>query len=471
MIRIGHISFAGLFLLIMFVLCDMDSSNQALAQPGGKLLQERLEWFQDQKFGFMVHWGPYSQWGVRESWLLSKDHPARASEVPNWDSDVDHFRETYWKLSQTFYPLYFEPESWASHAKRAGMKYFVFTTKHHDGFCMFDTELTDYKITSPDVAYHTHPHPDITARLFDAFREKGFGIGAYFSKADWHSPCYWKPGEPAPNRRTNYDTASDPERWERFVDFAQGQIRELMTNYGRIDILWLDAGWVRPPKEDIRIEGIAETARSAQPGLIIVDRTAGDEYENYKTPEQRVPEKPLGEPWETVMTMGEYWSFKPYDDYKSTHEIIHMLVDVVAKGGNLLLNVGPMPNGQLPPPAVQRLREIGDWMEVNGEGIYGTRPVAPYKEGNVALMRKGEHIYACYLAPAPDPCEEVTGIPESLHLPSVRPLPQSEIVLLGVDEALPWEYREDGLHITVPAQIAEATPCRHAFMFRVTVRE
>ena len=467
----ARISVFGIFLLMAALLTATGTQGRAAAQSRDALLEKRLEWFQDQKFGFMVHWGPYSQWGVRESWLLCKDHPARAEEVPNWDFDIDHFRDTYWKLAQTFYPMYFDAESWAELADKAGMQYFVFTTKHHDGFCMFDSELTDYGITSPGVAYHTHPNPDIAGRLFDAFRDRGFGIGVYFSKADWHSPHYWKPGEPAPDRRTNYDTSEEPERWEKFVEFVHGQIRELMTNYGDIEILWLDAGWVRPPKEDIRMAEIAEMARSEQPGLIIVDRTAGDEYENYKTPEQRVPKKPLGEPWETVMTMGESWSFKPYDNYKSTREIIHMLVDVVAKGGNLLLNVGPMANGQLPPPAVRRMNEIGEWMKVNGEGIYGTRPIAPYKEGKVALMQKGKYVYACYLAEPVPECGEPPTVPETVNLSSVEPVASSEIRLLGVEEPLPWQHGKGGLRITVPPHIAKTPPCDHAYMFRIRVEQ
>lgn len=321
------------------------------------------------------------------------------------------------------------------------------------------------------MAYHTHPEPDVTERLFSSFRERGFGIGVYFSKADWHSPYYWKPGQPAPDRRANYDPSEEPERWNTYVDFVHGQIRELMTEYGDVDILWLDGGWVRPPREDIHMDEIARMARAEQPGLIIVDRAAGDKYENYRTPEQKVPEEPLDGPWETVMSMGESWSFKPYDDYKSTRHIIHTLVDVVAKGGNLLLNVGPMPNGKIPPPAVRRMNEVGSWMEVNSEGIYGTRPIPPYKEGKVALMQKSEFVYACYLAEASPPSGDAPTVPEEIHLSSVEPAPGSDIKLLGTDTALPWSHGDDGLHVTVPAPVAQTPPCKYAYMFRIRVEE
>src|SRR5208283_3794243 len=232
---------------------------------------------------------------------------------------------------------------------------------------------------------------------FDAFRKEGFAIGVYFSKADWHNADYWDPARPAHTRNPNYDTSAEPKKWQRFVDFVYGQVEELMRNYGPVSLLFLDAGQVRPPQQDIQMDRLAAMARRHQPGLIIADRTVGGRYEDYLTPEQEVPDKPLPRAWETCMTMGDSWSFKPNDKYKSTHRLVQLLVEIVAKGGNFLLNVGPQPDGRLPAGALLRMREIGDWMKVNGEAIYATRPIAPYKEGNVSFTRKGGTVYAIYV--------------------------------------------------------------------------
>ncbi|MHC1767114.1 MAG: alpha-L-fucosidase [Verrucomicrobiia bacterium] len=356
-------------------------------------LGQRLEWFQDLKFGFMMHWAPYSQWGSIESWpLVEEDKFGRPDDLKAWTErgkDMARFTRDYWALPKTFNPVKFDPRKWAKAAKDAGMKYVVFTTKHHDGFAMFNTRLSDYRITAPDVPFHANPRSNVVREVFNAFRQDRFAIGAYFSKADWHCPDYWDPSQPAKTRNPNYDPLARPEKWSKFVDFAHGQVAELMTGYGPIDILWLDAGQVRPPQQDLQMDRLVAMARQHQPGLIVVDRTVGGRYENYPTPEQEVPDTPLPYVWETCMTMGNQWSFKPDDQYKSTHRLIHLLVDVVGKGGNFLLNVGPQPDGRLPGAAVQRMREIGDWLDVNGEAIYGTRPIAPYKDGNVIFTRKG----------------------------------------------------------------------------------
>jgi alpha-L-fucosidase len=188
----------------------------------------------------------------------------------------------------------------------------------------------------------------------------------------------------------------------RFRDFVHGQVRELMSGYGPIDILWMDGGQVRPPKQDIQMDRLAAMARGYQPDLIVVNRSARDAYEDYRTPEQQVPKAPLAYTWESCLTMGKQWSYKPDDQYKSTRDLIRLLVDIVAKGGNLLLNVGPDPDGRLPQPALERMREIGAWMKVNSEAIYGTRPVAPYRTDDFAFTRKGNTLYAVWIPKTPD---------------------------------------------------------------------
>jgi alpha-L-fucosidase len=282
----------------------------------------------------------------------------------------------------------FNPDKWARAAKDAGMKYVVFTTKHHDGFCMFDTKTTDYRITAPNTPFHTSARANATKEIFTAFRAQGLWTGAYFSKPDWHSPDYWWPYFPPKDRSVNYLPTKHPERWQAFKDHTYTQIEELMTGYGPVDILWLDGGWVRPLntidtsvswqkaitiEQDIDMPRIATMARKHQPGLLVVDRTVGGAYENYVTPEGHVPDADLGVPWETCMPMGTSWSWVPNEQYKSTDEIIRTLVSVVSRGGSLLLNVAPGPDGQLDSTAYVRLKEVGEWLKVNGEAVYGTR--------------------------------------------------------------------------------------------------
>ena len=424
-------------------------------------LRERLEWFQDLKFGLFVHWGIYSQWGCIESWpLVEADSWARPDALPCWaerGKDLARFRRDYWALNRTFNPQHFEPEVWAEAAQHAGMRYACFTTKHHDGFCMYDTQTTEYKITAPECPFHVNPHADVTRHVFDTFRKRGFGISCYFSKSDWHSPYYWDPAFPAHDRNPNYDTHAHPEQWAKFGDFAYRQIEELMSGYGPLDTLWLDGGQVRPPDQDIHMERIAAMSRTHQPGLLVIDRTVGGLYENVLTPEQEIPDAPLGHPWESCLTMGTSWSYKPDDTYKSTRTLIHFLIDIVAKGGNFMLNIGPTADGQFPAETLQRLREIGDWMAVNGEGIYGTRAIAPYREAQLAYTRKGEQVYAVILAQEGEVCP-----PATVKLPSLRPAAGSAVHLLGHPAPLSWQDRGTHAEITLPSTL----PCEHAWTLR-----
>ncbi len=431
------------------------------------LVLRKLEGWQDLKFGFFVHWGLYSRWGCIASWPLSQAREWKRSTLPVWSEvgqDMDAFRERYWDLNKEFNPVKFDPRQWVELAETAGMKYFVFTTKHHDGFAMFDTQLSDYKITGASCPFGSNPKANVTKELFSAFREKGFMIGAYISKPDWHHDDFWTKDRPAPDRHTNYDVVEEPERWERFVQFTQGQINELMSDYGRIDILWLDGGWVQPRtrNQDIRMDEIAANSRKKQPGLIVVDRTVHGEFENYVTPEQRIPEKALDYPWETCMTMGDGWGYNVNRKYKPTRQIVHMLIDVVSKGGNFLLNLGGSPEGYFHPTGVKQMGEIGEWMKVNGSAIYATRPISPYKSGNICftMSKDGKRINAILLA------EDGERMPGTLTIEGVNVDGVEKVALLGFENTLHFEKTgPSNLTVTIPEQARSNPPCAFAWTF------
>ena len=478
LLLIGYMAIGFLLIAGVAAPANLAPSPQAAKDADREtdpLVLKKLEWFQDVKFGLMMHWGPYSQWGVVESWsICSEDEPWCRRSIP----DYIEYKRRYEALPKTFNPVKFDPAVWAKAARYAGMRYVVHTTKHHDGFAMFDTKQTEYRITGPDVPFAKNPRANIVKEIFEAFRKEGFGTGAYFSKPDWHSPDYWAPDWATPDRNVNYDTAKYPERWKKFQDFTYNQIQELMTGYGPVDILWLDGGWVRPypplPAEfrgllkqpynqDIDMPRIAAMARGQHPGLIIVDRTVTGRYENYRTPEQEVPEKPLPYIWETCMTMGNSWSYVPNDKYKSPNRLIHLLVDIVSKGGNFLLNVGPNADGELPAESLNRLRDIGDWMKVNGEAIYKTRPVAPYKEAKTCFTSLADGtVYAIYLAE-----EDEVAPPATIQLYSHAPAAGAKISMLGVPGGLRWEKTGKGVLIHVPEAARKTPPGRHAWTFKI----
>ncbi len=335
---------------------DVVSHSQGSGGQKPAWLEERLTWFRGLKLGIILHWAPYSQWDCCESWpLVPEDDWSRRPELACWADrgmDLDRFQEDYWNLPATFHPSKFDPAEWVDAFVAAGAKYVCFTTKHHDGFCMWDTATTDYKITGPLCGFDR----DVTRELFDACRAAGLAVSVYFSKPDWHCPFYWSP-EPRPtSRRAN--TIDQPEVWEKFVQFTHAQIRELMTDYGQVDILWLDGGWVRG-KEDIRMAELVAMARDLQPGLIVANRSVGDEFEDFVTPERELPDEALPGTWEACLPLCPDWKFVDQQKGKSAAEVFAELTYANARGGNFLLGIGPKPDGTLRPEDVATLRELG----------------------------------------------------------------------------------------------------------------
>lgn len=476
-------NFSFLFIAII-VLCVFTAPRNVAAQgnlhersatyqwPEDPLVKEKLEKWRDQKFGMIIHWGLYAVPGIIESWALCNEEWITRDSTTTYDG----FKQWYWGLKKDFNPVKFDPDQWAQAAKDAGMRYLVFTTKHHDGFCMFDTKQTDFKITNGPFA--SNPKANVAKYVFDAFRRQGMMIGAYFSKPDWHTEYYWWPTYATADRNVNYDIRKNPWRWNKFKSYTYNQIQELMTDYGAMDILWLDGGWVRPldtvtdevrswgadippSGQDIDMPRIAAMARKTQPGLLVVDRTVHGPYENYQTPEQNVPKEKLDHPWESCITLGGAWSYVPNDRFKSPTRVIHTLIEIVAKGGSLLLGVGPGADGTFNDVQVQRLKDIGSWMSKNGEAIYSTRAVdTAYRDGETFFTKgKDGKLYALVRL------KEGEAVPSSVSWSGHLPKRGSVVKLVSTGEKVKWKTENGSVKVTVPGGFVQKNKSYPALAF------
>lgn len=386
---------------------------QTHLNPGNQ--PERTEWFMDQALGMFVHWSMDSQLGS----VISH------SMVGASDDYLDRFIND---LPKSFHPKRFDPDDWARLARLAGVKYVVFTTKHHSGFCMFKTKTTLFNIAN------TPYKRDITRQVVQAFRKQGLAVGFYFSPDD-----FWilhKQGKDISRRRPEALPVNNPE----LMAHNKAQLRELLTNYGPIDMLFLDG---QPDK-------LKELAWQIQPDIIV---TRGE----MQTPEQKLPDEPMPGPWEACFTLGTQWQFKPTnEDYKSGTKLIEMLIEIRAKGGNFLLNVGPTPDGEIPFEQTCRIREMALWLFINHEAIYNIRPWHVIREGDIwfTKAKDADTVYAIITK-----TDWPKGKRKDFTLKSVRATDQSEIELLGqsgrvleyntsVNPKATWTQDDDGLHIT-----------------------
>jgi alpha-L-fucosidase len=470
-----------IFLTAMLLLSEKMLGQQharLYVPPTDSLVQKNLAEWQGLKFGLLMHWGTYSQWGIVESWSLCPEDEGWCERKGPFAGNWYEYKKAYEQLKQTFNPTHFNPRKWAEAASDAGMRYMVFTTKHHDGFCMFDTRQTNYKITDPDCPFSKNPAANVTSGIFTAFRNKGFKVGAYFSKPDWHSEDFWWSYFPPKDRNVSYDLKKYPEKYQQFRDFTFRQLEELCTGYGKLDILWLDGGWVRPANtidrteswqkgipdgQDVDMPRIASMARHNQPGILVVDRWIPGPYENYLTPEQGIPAEPLGVPWETCMTMGDSWSYIVHENYKSPRRLVHTLCDVVSKGGNLLLNIAPGPDGDWHPEAYERLKDIGAWMQVNSEAIYGST-VRQQGTGNgtIVFTKKGDTTCAIYLAGSNETC-----MPDQIVLKDFKTGPKTRMRLLGSWTGVRFRTIGDDTLILIPENLRHKPPCDYAWVFEI----
>ncbi len=397
---------------------NQNADDEAVATGKIRNKPERLEAFRDQALGMFIHWSLDSQLGSVISHSLV-------------GADDDYARRFFEELPRSFYPSKYDPVEWAALAKLCGFKYAVFTNKHHSGFCMFHTRTTDFSIA------HTPYRKDITKMYADAFRGVDLGVGFYFSPDD-----FWilhRQGKSIARNVPEVMPLNNPELMQHNL----AQIEELYANYGAVDYLFIDG----------QPDGIRDLAWKLQPDTLV---TRG----GMETPEQRLPDQAPREPWEACFTLGTQWQFKPTNEtYKSGTTLIEMLIETRAKGGNLLLNVGPEPSGVIPFEQERIIRELGLWLFINGEAIYKVRPWHVTREGDVWFTRNADDpgtVYA-FLTKLPD---WQRGQRKDFVLQSMKATASTRISVLGhdgkvleyapnVDPVPRFEQKDDGLHLDI----------------------
>ena len=338
------------------VIAPQDTQTVTTPLPGDSNRAERMKWWKAARFGMFIHFGVYSTIG-RHEWVMEDEGIPVSEYAPH---------------AAMFNPSPGSARAWARLAKQAGMKYMVMTSKHHEGFCNFDTKLTNYCATKQG------PGRDLVREYVDAARAEGLRVGFYYSLMDWHHP-------------DGALCATNEDSRKRFVEYTHGLVRELMTNYGKIDVLWYDVAWPLDATgwESVRMN---EMVFKLQPEIIVNNRNKlqGD----FSTPEQHIVAESGGRAWEACMTLNDSWGYQAADDnWKSSKTVIRNLISCARDSGNYLLNIGPKPDGSIPEPSVQVLREVGGWMQVNGHTIYESDPCQVRRSNYASFTRSGNTLF------------------------------------------------------------------------------
>lgn len=354
---------------------------------------ERTEWYNDARFGMFIHWGLYAI-PARGEWLRSNEKMSK---------------EQYDKFFDEFEAKEYDPKEWARLAKKAGMKYAVLTAKHHDGFCLYDTEYTDFKSTNAPCKR------DLVAEFLEAFRAEGIKVGLYFSLIDWRHPDYPHYGDKFHPMRDNEAFKDAEHDFDRYLEYMHNQVHELLTKYGHLDLMWFDFSYDDMNCEKWKAPELIKMVRDIQPHIIIDNRLEGSAENagsirtlnptpysgDFASPEQMIPPQGIRDeggnpiPWEACITLNNHWGYDAHDKhYKSAKMVIRTLVECVSKNGNLLLNVGPDAKGRIPKESVAILEEVGEWMADNSDSIYGCGLSEFAKPEWGRFTQKGNKLYA-----------------------------------------------------------------------------
>lgn len=472
--RIIYIVGKTLALLILICSCKSEKKKPVVvSEPiAVNYLEEskidfdkRMEWWRNARFGMFIHWGPYA--------IPAGIHNGKPVDgIGEWIMNNAHIPiKEYEVFSKQFDPKKFNADEWAIIMKDAGMKYVVITSKHHDGFCLWDSKVSEY-----DIIDFSPYKKDILKELSKACKKQGIKFGVYHSIMDWHHPDAQSINYP------EYNNASKPGGNPNFPSYLENylkpQMRELVDDYD-VEIMWFDGEWIDEFTHDQGKE-LYQYVRSLKPSILInnrvdkgrqgmqgMNKADADYAGDFGTPEQEILEGSSALDWESCMTMNDTWGFKKNDhNWKSAQTLVHNLIDVAAKGGNYLLNVGPTAEGLIPEPSVERLKAVGEWLQTNSEAIYNTEKLkSSYRQGNDILFTKSKGKDVYYAMCLTKPKAEVI-------IEHLQPQEGTEITLLGSSAPLKWTYEQGkGTTISVSTEVLEEQNEEYAWTFKINGNE